>query len=387
MNASHYPPSPDTLYAPAGRSAPDELQQEVEACLHHPVIRLVLEMVDCFVVVLNGHRQVLTANQELLDAMKVEDLAALQGLRLGEVMGCIQVPKGADGCGTARDCARCGAVLAILASQALNEPVSGECHLERYSAGRWKPCDFRVRATPLLLADQGFTVVLLQDISAEKRVRQMEGLFLHDLLNMIQGLYGWSELMLEPGCDTSTAADRIHRLAGLLNEEVLQQQMLLHAEGGLLVIRKETLSVDGIFSQLDQTISQLPCSTDRILNFDPADIDVKADGPVLQRVLGNMIINALEATPPGGAVHVRCLLQDGHPRFSIHNAGVIPEMVRHRVFHRGFTTKGRKGHGLGAYMMKFLGENVLEGEVGFESDAERGTCFYLLLPREAIAEA
>jgi len=42
-------------------------------------------------------------------------------------------------------------------------------------------------------------VTVLQGIGAEKRARQLEGMFLHDLHNTVQGHYGWFELLLEAG--------------------------------------------------------------------------------------------------------------------------------------------------------------------------------------------
>lgn len=63
-------------------------------------------------------------------------------------------------------------------------------------------------------------------------------------------------------------------------------------------------------------------------------------------------------------------------------AGVIPEGVAQRIFQRSFTTRDEPGHGLGTYSMRLLTERYLDGQVLFESTAEQGTTFFLVLPRD-----
>jgi len=70
-------------------------------------------------------------------------------------------------------------------------------------------------------------------------------------------------------------------------------------------------------------------------------------------------------------------VRDGRARFEVHNPGVIPDDVALRIFQRSFSTRGGKGRGLGTYSMKILGENVLGGSVGFQSDPAAGTAFHL----------
>jgi len=383
VSHSDNPILPASYFAPAGRSKPTELQRQVTACLRHPVVELVLDLVDSYVLVLNEHRQIVVANNELLEALAVEAPSSCQGQRAGEILGCTHVPEGPDGCGTSKACCRCGAVLAVLAAQSLDEPVSRECHLDRYASGWWRPCDFRVKATPFTCEGERFTVTVLQDIGAEKKARQLEGMFLHDLHNTVQGLHGWSELLLETEGDTRRAAEHIRLLAESLSDEVQQQQMLLRAETRELVAHLENVYVQEVMERLDRTLARHPCRQAHSLEWSPVgeDESLQTDPVVLHRVLLNMAVNALEASVPGDSVRIWFEWREGRPCFFVHNLGVIPEVVQPRIFQRSFSTKGRKGRGLGTYSMKFLGENILRGEVGFESTQERGTCFHIYLPR------
>ena len=73
-------------------------------------------------------------------------------------------------------------------------------------------------------------------------------------------------------------------------------------------------------------------------------------------------------------------LEEQALRFQVHNQGEIAPEHRSRIFQRSFSTKGSSGRGLGTYAMKLFGENVLRGQVSFETGAE-GTTFWIRLNR------
>jgi sensor histidine kinase regulating citrate/malate metabolism len=66
---------------------------------------------------------------------------------------------------------------------------------------------------------------------------------------------------------------------------------------------------------------------------------------------------------------------------------VIPEKVALRIFQRSFSTKAKKGRGIGTYSMKLFGERYLGGKVGFETNEEKGTMFFIELPEREPVEA
>jgi sensor histidine kinase regulating citrate/malate metabolism len=111
------------------------------------------------------------------------------------------------------------------------------------------------------------------------------------------------------------------------------------------------------------------------------------DGPLitdrrlLKRVLGNMLKNALEATPPHGTVKMSCEDDGDVVSFLVSNPAVIPNDVQLQVFQRSFSTKGEAGRGIGTYSMKLFGERYLGGEVDFVSREAEGTTFRLRLPK------
>lgn len=372
----------DTYFAPAGRVQGLELDAEVASCLDNPVAQVVLEAVESYALILNEQRQILAANAALFKALAVEDPKCFEGLRPGEVLDCVHAEEGTDGCGTSKACGRCGAVLTILAAQKDGRPAEGECLLSSRKGSHWEAREFQVRATPVEIASHTFLVLVMRDISAQKRREVLEQVFLHDLMNTLQGLRGWTELLRMTPEDPTVAAQQIASLSDHLTEEVLTQRLLLQAERGELSAAYRDIPLVELFEELRGTILSHQCSVGRELEVaaPAADITVNSDPRLLHRILLNMAINALEATPPKGKVRIQAGRENGGHRFTVHNPGFIPENVASRIFLRSFSTKGASGRGLGTYSMKLLGENVLGGQVGFTSSPEEGTRFFLFLP-------
>ena len=94
-----------------------------------------------------------------------------------------------------------------------------------------------------------------------------------------------------------------------------------------------------------------------------------------------MLVNAFEATEPGGAVRLWLEQSGREVTFCVWNRQAIPGDVAPRVFQRNFSTKAESGRGLGTYAMKLFGETYLGGDMSFTTSKESGTIFRLRLPR------
>lgn len=117
----------------------------------------------------------------------------------------------------------------------------------------------------------------------------------------------------------------------------------------------------------------------------------------LRQVFSNLIGNAMEATPKGGAIQVRISAatdwRDSNRqgvRVVISDSGTgIPAAARAELFTPFFTTKGEKGTGLGLWVCKGIVEKH-EGLLRFRSstrDGRRGTTFSVFLPLQPTATA
>lgn len=333
-----------------------------------------------FLMVLNDKRQIVAVNQQLMNAFGVENPETLLGLRPGEAAGCIHVAEGPDGCGTARNCSVCGAVLAILASQETGLPQQRECHL--MMGNDCTALDLDVLATPMKIEHEDFIVLALRDMSSEKRRYVIERVFFHDILNSAGGIRGLASILVD-GVDP--LKDQQYKqwmvtLSDNLIEEINHQRRLLQAEQGTYIPTIESVELNEILNDVKHMYENHERTPGRILMLEePPSISLSTDKPMLRRIIGNMLLNALEASKPGDSVLLKGDIIADNIRISVINPGIMPLDVQLQVFKRSFTTKGKEGRGLGTYSMKLFGERYLSGKVGFSSE-DRATTFYIDLP-------
>lgn len=368
----------ETRFAPAERTPISVLERQCRCAEELPLLKKILDSIPDGVMVLNGWREIVTANQVLIGMLGVKDKLLLWGRRPGEVLNCTHASNGTGGCGTTEFCRKCGAVNAILAGQQKIQNMR-ECSIAR--AGYADVFEFRVLATPFEMNGDDFTIFSLVDIVHEKRRRLLERMFFHDILNSAAGLKGYSELLKEADPDQlEEYRETIYEIADQLIEEIKAQRDLTAAEDNEYSLDVTPLSSLGILEGVFNVYRNHDVAKGRFLQIDPSaqDVTFSSDKALLRRTVGNMTKNALEASMPGDTVTLGCVVSNG-VQFRVHNPGYIPRDIQLQLFKRSFSTKG-KGRGLGTYSMKLLGERYLGGGVDFASSPAKGTTFFLSLP-------
>ncbi len=368
-----------TFFAPAERSDAESLARTAESIVADPVMQAVLQATGGLLMVLDRNRQVLAGNLEPLQVLGVESGETLVGQRPGEILGCIHAHTGPAGCGTSMHCQHCGGVLTILSAQASQQPASGECTLARRQGDSVICSHYQIKVTPLTLAVGRVLVCVFHDISGVRRRELLEMIFLHDARNLLVGLQGWGEQLREE--TQSEAARNMGRLVDQLIREVESQDVLLRAESGYLRARPNSMPVKGVLETMQDQFRNHPVCRDKHLRIDPVAENemLVTDKGLLVRVLGNMVTNALEASPAGSEVRLWFQRSLGGSIFHVHNPGVIPPSVAARIFQPHFSSKGRN-RGFGTYAMRLLGEHCLNGRVSFVTDAVTGTHFSIEIP-------
>lgn len=120
-----------------------------------------------------------------------------------------------------------------------------------------------------------------------------------------------------------------------------------------------------------------------VLRVEQADLEVVADGERLERVLGHLIQNAIEATPKDGSVTI-----DLHRRGSMavidiadSGQGMTEEFIRDRLY-KPFESTKPAGMGIGAFESReYIQE--LGGTLEVTSRPQQGTTFRVTLPLHA----
>lgn len=372
---------------PLGRAAQTELNQQVECVQQSPFVAQILDLMPEMVLLLNAQRQIVHANKAVRTFLAAEGLAFENGMRPGEALCCRFSNIEPAGCGASVFCRHCGVVQAIVCAQTGDETPQ-ECRMRRKNG---ESLDLRVCAAYLMIGGERFTMLVLSDISNEKRRQSLERIFFHDLLNIVGSLRGYAEALIKADEDERIEfAETIRRLSDRVIEEIGFQRDLLAAERSDLLVRVSSVHTGNLLAELIRHYKNSDISRGCYLQMKAgsAILSIKSDPNLLSRIIGNMLKNALEASDPGqmitlGAEHTP---DEQAVRFTVHNPNAIPKEIQQQIFQRSFSTKGAD-RGLGTYSMKLLAEHYLGGRVAFTSTPDEGTTFSVEVPLQLeIAE-
>ncbi len=375
----------ETHFAPAARSEPSELNRRLALLAGNPVTDTLLQTVGGLLAILDGNRQILAVNQSFLDSLGINDPDLVLGLRVGDAIRCVHAQDGPNGCGTTPFCATCGAAISLVVAQADGQPRERMCVAQVERDGAVQDLVLRVRACPIDLGGDRIVLLFMQDATDEQRRASLEKVFHHDMANLLQGLGAAADLVrAEPdGEERRVLLAQIGRLADHLAREV-HLQRALHAEDPAgLPVSRQPLAVAAVMDELRRVFLNHPAARGRTLAVHSSgpEPEVRTDLWLLVRVLTNLVVNALEATRPGGRVEVVPEVGDDAVVFHVRNPATIPREIQPRIFQRNFTTKHESGHGLGTWSARFFTENLLGGSVAFTSTDRGGTDFTVSLPR------
>ncbi len=374
-----------THFAPPQRTVRDKILKDHTELKSIAYIEELIDALPYIAAILNRDRQIIFSNKTLLHEMGIRDMEEILGQRLGETLNCIHADTMEAGCGTSENCQVCGAINTILKCQETGEIVIDECRIRTLLDGTEDWLDLEVSATPLFWKNHQFTVFTARDISSKKRKEALERIFFHDVMNTAGTLQGLVDLLKQVD-DPKKINQFINLLAEVsrdLTEEILTQKSLVAAENGELVVKNHEFYLKETLGHIinEYRKHELGMNKKIIIEEDTCDYTIHTDPVILRRIVGNMIKNALEATPAEGVVTVDCKIDPEKVMLRVHNQAHMPKDVQQQVFQRSFSTKGQ-GRGLGTYSMKLLGEKYLKGKVSFESTAGQGTVFSLEIPKE-----
>jgi signal transduction histidine kinase len=109
-------------------------------------------------------------------------------------------------------------------------------------------------------------------------------------------------------------------------------------------------------------------------------------GEIFQ-VLTNLLLNAIDALPHSGNLHVRVILRHKEAILTVADNGVgIPEVMRESLFN-SFKSSKAEGNGLGLWIVKEIVHNH-HGRIQFRSSTlhgKSGTIFRVFLPIKELA--
>ncbi len=369
-----------TQYAPAERANSEEIKRQVLLIKKEPLTRQFADSLPLFVTILNRFRQFVFLNKAFIEYLGYSEEKELLGLRPGEAVNCVHAFENDAGCGTTEFCRYCGAVNAILEAQKGIQNQK-ECRIVTKDN---KALDLLVWATPIKIRGESFTIFALKDIQHKNRLKALERIFFHDILNTAGSLKGFVSLLIDTDDldEIKEYSQFIFNTTNKLIEEILAQKDLLAAEKNDLNPVFEKSSAREIVNSAINLYEHHPLSEGKKIEFSDkcSDAVISTDKVLLRRVLSNLIKNALEASKDGKVVTIGCMNNGDKIIFFVHSQSFMPEYVQKQIFQRSFSTKGAD-RGLGTYSVKLITEKYLGGRVFYESDKFEGTTFFVEIPK------
>ncbi|MHB0938502.1 MAG: PAS domain-containing sensor histidine kinase [Armatimonadota bacterium] len=211
----------------------------------------------------------------------------------------------------------------------------------------------------------------------------------HDLRAPLSIVKGHGDLLRETLDAEGITGDKLDHvnaiLRGAQRMNVMIQDLVDAArlEGGKLQLNCQPVNLGDYLRELLQRTAAA-METERIHLEIRADLPpVTADSDRLERIISNLLSNALKYSAPRRPVWVRARQEDGMVVVSVadQGAGIDPEDLPH-IFERFYRTKGERkteSVGLGLYITRMLVE-AHGGHIWAESEIGKGSTFSFTLP-------
>ncbi len=369
----------EEMFAPAERSGIKEVLQDAEQLKGTGLVENIIHEIPTILMILNPHHQVVFMNQRLTDEFGVLS-ENLLGRRPGEIVNCVHAKKHDAGCGATESCHECGAIKVILGVK--KNKVREEDDY-RVTTAEGIALDYKIWASPYTIDEKNYTLVTMLNNADEKRRQALEHTFFHDVNNTLSVLSNYSQLLIKGKKPEKTEhyVGMVRSATNHLINEISSQRNLLQAEAGDLSIDLSQINSINFIRAITQIFSEYSNWQHKSIRVDDnaEEFEFCSDRSLLNRVIANMIKNALEATEKGEEVVLTCSQGNDCCNFSVHNHKHMPHSIQLQVFQRSFSTKG-DGRGIGTYSMKLFGEKYLKGKVWFKSSKDRGTTFNITIP-------
>jgi len=250
-------------------------------------------------------------------------------------------------------------------------------------------------AAPIRARDGSITgaVVTFTDITAQRELQEQREDILravsHDLRNPLAGVMGHAQLllrMLERAGLTGREAESARAIiAGCQRMNTMIQDLVdsARSEAGQLRLERTRVDLPRFVAEVIERQSTV-LDTSRI-RVEPAAVPpVLADPTRLERILVNLLSNALKYSTPGTEVTVHFQQRDREVITSVSDRGrgIAPEELPKlfQRYYRPVAGRGRpEGMGLGLYITKMLVE-AHGGRIWAESKLGEGSTFSFSLP-------
>jgi signal transduction histidine kinase len=223
----------------------------------------------------------------------------------------------------------------------------------------------------------------------EERARLDEDVaeLVHDLKNPLSTIALEVDLIdtrldSEGRCDLTQALGRIRRNVSFIDGLIIELAEICMAANGHIAARRARCDLQRLLASV---IDRVVPSTDRPrVVFDTLDSgEVVIDQVRIERVIANLLDNALKYTPADAEIHVSLTTDARFAQVSVCDNGPGLEMdeleVVFQPYQRAASSRGCSGSGLGLHVSKQIVEEH-GGYIGVDSVRGAGARFFFALP-------
>jgi two-component system cell cycle sensor histidine kinase/response regulator CckA len=254
-------------------------------------------------------------------------------------------------------------------------------------------------AVLLGLKDDSEEIILKRQVAQQTKMEsigQLAGGVAHDFNNILTAIIGYCDLMLMRHQPGDNDYDDIQQIKNNSNRAASLTRQLL-AFSRQQTLRPQILQLANVVADVSNLLKRLLGETVQLQVHHGVGVGaVRADPGQLEQVIVNLGVNARDAMPKGGVVHIRTaavsqrevaamgreLLPVGdYVQLSVEDSGVgIPKENLSKIFEPFFTTK-ELGKGTGLGLSTVYG--IVKQSGGFifaDSQLGKGTRFDIFLP-------
>ncbi|MDH5680864.1 MAG: PAS domain S-box protein [Spirochaetota bacterium] len=280
-------------------------------------------------------------------------------------------------------------------SQAVNEP--GKLlppEEEKYLRLNGEVLDVEVSTTSFIYNGEQAFLTIFRDIRRRKQVERLredtERIIKHDLKGPLNSVLGFSELLLDGSLPRNLQeyAAYIFDSGKQMLKMIDNSLDLFKMEEGSYELKPEDMDLIQMFDELNKEFIPLQemksviliCEINGELVGWGETYPIVGEKAHLRNMFGNLIKNAIEASPENKKITVSISDKNDFDEITIHNYGVIPESMRDRFFDR-YSTSGKKGGtGIGTYSALLTAKSH-GGNITFSSSDTEGTRLFVHLPK------